>query len=104
LIRGGSTFDILTADSITYYSVSDRTHSFLQCLPRCHRDRWRWPPGSSPRGCAASGSLFGLPRLYNAGAFNGDDDFDGLLNGVEYLLGLLPNDPNGGDGAAGAPV
>ena len=41
---------------------------------------------------------------YGAGAFTADDDRDGLANGLEYLLGLVPIDGNGANGPLSAPT
>jgi hypothetical protein len=100
----GSTFDILTADSISY------TASVIGHTPSCNVFKGNIVIGLDGRQVlrltvVAPPALYTeYQGLYSAGPFNADDDSDGLFNGVEYLLGLLPNDPNGADGAAGAPA
>jgi hypothetical protein len=100
----GSTFDILTADTVTY------TASVIGHTPSCNVFKGLIVIGLDGRQVlrlvvVPPPALYSdYQGLHNAGAFSADDDSDGLLNGVEYQLGLLPNDPNGADGAAGAPV
>lgn len=100
----GSTFDVLTADSITY------TASVIGHTPSCNVFKGVIVIGLDGRQVlrlvvVSPPALYSeYQGLFSAGPFDRDDDFDGLLNGVEYLLGLLPNDPNGADGAAGSPV
>ena len=100
----GSTFDILTADSITY------TASVIGHTPSCNVFKGVIVIGLDGRQVlrlvvVSPPALYSeYQGLFSAGPFDRDDDSDGLFNGVEYLLGLVPNDPNGVDGAAGAPV
>jgi hypothetical protein len=100
----GSTFDVLTADSITY------TASVIGHTPSCNVFKGVIVIGLDGRQVlrlvvVSPPALYSeYQGLFSAGPFDRDDDFDGLLNGVEYLLGCCRMIPTARMAPRAAPV
>ena len=93
----GTTFNILTASTVT------NTAAVIGHTASCNYFRADVAPGGNGQilqltVVAPPATYTQWQAIYRTGAFAADDDSDGISNGVEYVLGIIPKDVNGING------